>query len=113
MRANGADAKKPARGGLGCESNQAIALMQQALEAIYLIALCGKPCGAAALLLWEQRPSKRKPPVGGCGVVKIGLRGAFVPAGAGAAAHGVGSFFLRGLLLRKSMCRTLMPLGLR
>ena len=34
-------------------------------------------------------------------------------AGAGAAAHGVGSFFLRGLLLRKSMCRTLMPLGLR
>ena len=50
MRANGAAAKKPARGGLGCESNQAIALMQQALEAIYLIALCGKPCGAAALL---------------------------------------------------------------
>ena len=50
-----------------------------------------------------------------CGnwIVKIGLRGAFVPAGAGAAAHGVGSFFLRGLLLRKSMCRTLMPLGLR
>ena len=24
--------------------------MQQALEAIYLIALCGKPCGATALL---------------------------------------------------------------
>ena len=24
--------------------------MQQALEAIYLIALCGKPCGAATLL---------------------------------------------------------------
>ena len=50
MRANGADAKKPARGGLCCESNQLLALMQQALAAIYLIALCSQPGGAAALL---------------------------------------------------------------
>ena len=37
----------------------------------------------------------------------------FLAAFAGSAAHGVDALFLRGLSLRKSMCRTLFPLASR